>query len=135
MLLYLSGAIAGPLIHILTEHCARTVSAQNVDPDSFRNARTGRVDLVRLAAALGLEEETAHPHSHRPGSPSPQGPLDHGAGAIEHFGVALVGSASQPVVTVTAAPAPLPPRLSPAPTPTPSRWYLDAHPSQGPPIV
>jgi hypothetical protein len=113
--LYVAGAQAAPLLHILRDHAALSPvrRAQSVDPAAFTDPQTHDVDLARLAAALGLDGSAPHdestPHSHTPGeAPRSHGPLDHGAGSIEHFGVALLNGASAPVVLERPAPAALP---------------------------
>ena len=61
----------------------------------LRNSATGRVDLRRLAKALGLgEHDESQPHRHGPG---PEG--HHGEGSLEHLMLALASGS-----TVLAAP-------------------------------
>lgn len=80
----------------------------DIDWNAVRSPQTGRVDLARLAQALGLEDAqhaAAHreqrPHRH-PGCPEGT-PLDHGAGVLAHFGVAL-GPPLPPLAAVAVQP-------------------------------
>jgi hypothetical protein len=102
--IYLAGSYVAPIVHIVVEHAGvhGEQSATGIDPAKLVDPRTGRVDLGKLATALNGKHDESKPHSHGQG----EGPLDHGRGALAHFGVAFVAAA--PVPFVPQRPVPLP---------------------------
>jgi hypothetical protein len=135
---YVGGTTVAPLVHILSDHSGRHVARapESIDPEQFRNGRTGHVDLQRLAVALGLDGSASEssPHSHTPGGPPPSDPTRHGAGSLQHFGAAILASAASPIPIVSPAPVPPPAPLPAAPSPTLSLRHLRVQRAQAPPV-
>lgn len=136
--LYFVGAFVAPLTHIVSEHWHATPEerARTVDLARCVDPRTGEVDLDRLAEALGLtgQHDESKPHSHGPGEPPYQhGPLDHGAGSLQHFGIALLASAAVAFIPVLPAPEPVPFYPARPSEPPATRPFLAVQRAQAPP--
>jgi hypothetical protein len=139
---YVVGAVLAPIVHLVRDHepVRPEVRAQSIDPAQFKDPRTQKVDLARLAAALGLNGQVPHesskPHSHGPGDGTPgDGPLSHGTNAIEHFGLAMLAAALSLVIVVAPSPELPPPPSDRAPAPTLLLRHLAAQRAQAPPLA
>lgn len=86
--LFFWGAVVAPAVH-LSAHASHVADPESIDVQAMRDSTTGRVDLSRLAEALGLGDHDANePHHHGPGPEH-----HHGDGSLEHLMLALAGGA------------------------------------------
>jgi hypothetical protein len=147
VVLYTLGTLVLPWLHLATHRADHQhgVLPGTIEWKTIADPKTGRVDLNRLATALGLQSashQAAHaankPHAH-PGDTPPKAPVPappHGAGSLEHFSSALLGGQTSLVVLVCAAP-PFPSLLVPdtsTSAPPPARRFLSAQRAQAPPV-
>ncbi len=137
-LAYGVGGLALPIVH-LTHHQADHSHGDlpgTIDWSSVTN-RAGRVDLKKLAHALGRDEhDETKPHTHQsPAHDGTENPFDHANGSGQHFAVAALGGVEGTNNIVADFPPrslpPEPERIAPA-----SRLvFLKAQRAQAPPAI
>lgn len=138
---YVAASIVLPAAHLVGHADDHTHGPVNVDVASLVDERTGRVDLSRLAQALGLEDaqhadaharDVPHEHSHD-GDHGHSAPTGHGDGSFEHFAVALAAAARPPQAPAAVA-LEWPLTRSQPVEEVPSRLvFLDSQRAQAPP--
>ena len=142
-LVYVLGLVIFPTLHVASHHADHTHSVgavPKVDWARVRDAKTGRVNLDRLAEEIGFNDSAhakahadgrAHEHS---GEHRSSNDLDHGLGSAEHFSLSLLTAAPLLVVTHAVVVLDVPPVAIEVQAPLLRLTFLDAQRSQAPPV-
>lgn len=137
---YVACTLAAPLAHLARHNADHAHAALTGAIDWKQVSGTdGRIDLSRLAQAIGLPRNARHEDAHRTGTTHDHGreknrSRPHGEGSIAHFGVALGSGVASPPTALES------PRVRPTFTPNDHRdapslapRFVHSQRSQAPP--